>query len=91
MTRPSVQLNVPPVSSVLQDSVTIDNESEKSDESRWRLHGGEEKQEGERGTRGRKPSVTFALDLDEQKRSRCLSDLGPDQLNEDDEESFLSQ
>ncbi|XP_056597118.1 sodium/hydrogen exchanger 1b [Triplophysa dalaica] len=90
VTRPSVPLNVTPVSSVLQDSVTIDNESEKSDESRWRRHGGDEKQEGERGIRGRKPSVTFALDLDEQKRSRCLSDLGPNQLNEDDEESFLS-
>ncbi|KAA0709861.1 Na(+)/H(+) exchanger beta [Triplophysa tibetana] len=90
VTRPIVLLNVPPVSSVLQDSVTIDNESEKSDESRWRRHGGDEKQEGERGIRGRKPSVTFAIDLDEQKRSRCPSDLGPDQLNEDDEESFLS-
>lgn len=91
MTRPSILLNVPSVSSILPDSVTLDNESEKLDESKQRRHGGVEKQEGERGVRGRKPSVTFALDLEEQKLSRCLSDPGPDQLNEEDEETFLLQ
>ncbi|KAL0167397.1 hypothetical protein M9458_039241, partial [Cirrhinus mrigala] len=39
-------------------------------------------------TRGRKPSVKFALDAEEQKLPRCLSDPGPDQLLEEDEETI---
>uniref|UniRef100_W5L7P8 Sodium/hydrogen exchanger n=1 Tax=Astyanax mexicanus TaxID=7994 RepID=W5L7P8_ASTMX len=36
--------------------------------------------------KGRKPSVTFALDVDEQKLPRCLSDPGPNKIDEEDEE-----
>ncbi|XP_073677524.1 sodium/hydrogen exchanger 1b isoform X2 [Garra rufa] len=42
--------------------------------------------DGPRESRGRKPSVKFALDAEEQKPLRCLSDPGPDQLLEEDEE-----
>ncbi|XP_051948619.1 sodium/hydrogen exchanger 1b isoform X2 [Xyrauchen texanus] len=35
--------------------------------------------------RRQKPSVTFALDMEEQRMSRCLSDPGPNQLNEEEE------
>uniref|UniRef100_A0A8B9K2T1 Sodium/hydrogen exchanger n=1 Tax=Astyanax mexicanus TaxID=7994 RepID=A0A8B9K2T1_ASTMX len=37
--------------------------------------------------KGRKPSVTFALDVDEQKLPRCLSDPGPNKIDEEDEDS----
>lgn len=37
------------------------------------------------GGKGRKPSVTFALDVEEQKIPRCLSDPGPNKIEEEDE------
>ncbi|KAK2887818.1 hypothetical protein Q8A67_016046 [Cirrhinus molitorella] len=46
----------------------------------------DETSDGPRESRGRKPSVKFALDAEEQKLPRCLSDPGPDQLPEEDEE-----
>ncbi|KAL7858819.1 hypothetical protein AOLI_G00189210 [Acnodon oligacanthus] len=36
--------------------------------------------------KGRKLSVTFALDVEEQKLPRCLSDPGPNKIDEEDEE-----
>ncbi|XP_055076757.2 sodium/hydrogen exchanger 1b isoform X1 [Misgurnus anguillicaudatus] len=81
-TRPTILLSGPSVS----DSVTVSNESEKPDEFRRRRHGGAEKQESERGIRGAKQSVTFAIDVEEQKLTRCLSDPGPNQLDEEEEE-----
>ncbi|KAI2653268.1 Na(+)/H(+) exchanger beta [Labeo rohita] len=46
----------------------------------------DETSDGPRESRGPKPSVKFVLDAEEQKLPRCLSDPGPDQLLEEDEE-----
>lgn len=84
-TRPTILLSGPSVS----DSVTLSNESEKPDEFRRRRPGGAEKRDSERGIRGAKQSVTFAIDVEEQKLTRCLSDPGPNPLDEEEEEEAL--
>lgn len=67
--RPSVLVSVP---------VSLPDDPEEAD-------GSAQKPDGLQDSRGRKQSVKFALDVEEQKLPRCLSDPGPNNLLEEEE------
>lgn len=70
--RPSILVSVP---------VSLPDDPEEIDGSTQSQNGGARKPDG----RGRKQSVKFALDVEEQNLPRCLSDPGPNNLLEEEE------
>ncbi|XP_030644314.1 Na(+)/H(+) exchanger beta-like [Chanos chanos] len=89
-------ISVEQVSAKPPDSVRVlDEVIQKAGRSQESTHrGGDDSpksREESRGGQVRKPSVKFALgDEDQQKLSRCFSDPGPNKIDEEDEELFLS-
>lgn len=76
MVRPSILVSVP---------VSLPDDPEEADGSTQSQNGGAQKPDGLQDSRGRKQSVKFALDVEEQKLPRCLSDPGPNNLLEEEE------
>lgn len=74
--RPSVLVSVP---------VSLPDDPEEADGSTQSRNGGAQKPDGLQDSRGRKLSVKFAMDVEEQKLPRCLSDPGPNNLLEEEE------
>ncbi|XP_048059439.1 sodium/hydrogen exchanger 1b [Megalobrama amblycephala] len=74
--RPSILVSVP---------VSLPDDPEEADGSTQSRNGGAQKPDGLQDSRGRKQSVKFALDVEEQKLPRCLSDPGPNNLLEEEE------
>ncbi|XP_067267137.1 sodium/hydrogen exchanger 1b isoform X3 [Chanodichthys erythropterus] len=74
--RPRVLVSVP---------VPLPDDPEEADGSTQSRNGGAQKPDGLQDSRGRKQSVKFALDVEEQKLPRCLSDPGPNNLLEEEE------